>query len=383
MFVRSWVSSMAASSSTTASTTIRAMSSVTARAIIYNSYGEPQDVVKAHSYKIQLDSLKPNEVVVQSIACPINPSDINQIQGIYPSRPPISADSLPELKEPAAVTGNEGLYKVIALGSEVKDLTKGDWCIPSGANFGTWCTHRLASDSEFIKIPKTISVNQAATIAVNPSSAYQMLTYYEKLQPGDWFIQNGANSQVGRAAIQIGKKLGLNSLNIVRNRDNIDDLVKDLESIGATKVITEDDNNSKEFGSTIKEWLNGKEIKLGMNCVGGPSATGLARKLGHDATLLTYGGMSMKPVAIPTTLFIFKNLTAKGFWITANMKSLPGSREDTIKEVLKLMEEGVLTEPHYNETKVNLESLTDEELLNIFLNGFKNTKNGKQILHFE
>ena len=210
-----------------------------------------------------------------------------------------------------------------------------------------------------------------------------MLTYYEKLQPGDWFIQNGANSQVGRAAIQIGKKLGLNSLNIVRNRDNIDDLVKDLESIGATKVITEDDNNSKEFGSTIKEWLNGKEIKLGMNCVGGPSATGLARKLGHDATLLTYGGMSMKPVAIPTTLFIFKNLTAKGFWITANMKSLPGSREDTIKEVLKLMEEGVLTEPHYNETKVNLESLTDEELLNIFLNGFKNTKNGKQILHFE
>jgi trans-2-enoyl-CoA reductase len=361
----------------------RAMSTITARAIVYNNYGEPKDEIKSHSYEIDIDNLNPNDVVVQSIACPINPSDINQIQGVYPSRPPISADSLPNLSKPSAVTGNEGLFKVIAKGSDVKNLDNGDWCIPSGVNFGTWCTHKLANDNEFIKIPKTISVSQAATIAVNPSSAYQMLTYYEKLQPGDWFIQNGANSQVGRAAIQIAKKLGINSINIVRNRDNIDELVKDLKSIGATQVITEDDNNSKDFGKTIKSWLNGKEIKLGLNCIGGPSVTGLARKLGHDATLLTYGAMSMKPVSLPTSLFIFKNLTAKGFWITGNLKRNPDSRKETLDAVIEMMEGGDLAESHYNETKVDISKLNDDKLLDIFLTGLANTKNGKQLIVFE
>lgn len=362
---------------------IRLMSSVTARAIVYNSYGEPKDEIKCHSYKIDVDSLKPDDVLVETVACPINPSDINQIQGVYPSKPPISADSLPGLKSPAAVCGNEGLFKIVATGSKVSGFEKGDWCIPSDVNFGTWCTHKVGSDKEFIKIPKTISVNHAATIAVNPSSAYQMLTYFEELKPGDWFVQNGANSQVGRAAIQIGKKLGLNSLNIVRNRDDIGELVAELTDLGATKVITEDENSSKDFGKTIKSWLNGKQIKLGMNCVGGSSVTGLARKLGHDATLLTYGGMSMKPVILPTSLFIFKNLTAKGFWITGNIKRFPNSRLETIQAVLKMIEDGDLKEPKYHETKAKITELTDHKLLDIFTTGLANSKKGKQLILFD
>lgn len=362
---------------------VRTMSTITARAIVYKTYGEPKEEIKCHSYNIDIEKLKPNEVVVESVACPINPSDINQIQGVYPSRPPISIDSLPDLKEASAVSGNEGLFKIIATGSNVSNLKNGDWCIPSKVNFGTWCTHKLAAEDEFIKIPKTISANQAATISVNPSSAYQMLTCYVDMKPGDWFIQNGANSQVGRAAIQIGKKLGLKSINIVRNRDDIDVLVKDLESIGATKVITEDENNSKDFGKTIKSWLNGAEIKLGMNCIGGPSATGLARKLGHDATLLTYGAMSMKPVSLPTSLFIFKNLTAKGFWVTGNLKRHPESRIETIGAVIKMMEEGDLAESKYMETKVDLSQITNDQFLEIFMNGLTNTGKGKQLIVFE
>lgn len=357
-------------------------SSITARAIIYSSYGEPIDEIKCHSYNINLNELNENQVVVQSLATPINPSDINQIQGIYPSRPSISIDSLPNLLKPSSVSGNEGLFKVIAIGSNVKNLKINDWCIPLNVNYGTWCTHKLSNENELIKINENLSINQAATIAVNPSSAYQMLTYYEKLNPGDWFVQNGANSQVGRAAIQIAKSRGINSINVVRNRDNIDELKKDLYSIGATKVITDEENESKEFSKEIKSWLNGKEIKLGLNCVGGPSATGLIRKLGNSGTLLTYGGMSMKPVTVPTGLLIFKNLNIKGFWITGNIKSIPNSRIDTINEVTKLIESGVLTEQKYNETELNLDSLTDDQLLEAFINALKNSKSGKQIIKF-
>lgn len=379
MFVRS--SLVSAVRNTTQS--FRAMSTVKAHTIIYNSYGEPKDQLKSHSFDISLDSLKPDEVVLQTVACPINPSDINQIQGVYPSRPEISIDALPGLQEPAAPCGNEGLFKVIALGSSVTGFEKGDWCIPATVNFGTWSSHKVTNAKSILKMPKTISYGQAATIAVNPSSAYQMLTQFVKLQPGDWFIQNGANSQVGRAAIQIAKKLGYKSLNIVRNRDNLDELVKDLESLGATKVITEDDNTSKDFNKTLEEILNGQEIKLGLNCVGGPSATGLARKLGNDATMLSYGAMSMKPVSISTGLLIFKNLTSKGFWITGNVKRNPETRLETINAVIKMMENGELAESKFNETEVSADSVSDDEFLKTFIDAIVNSKNGKQLVVFK
>ncbi|GMM29597.1 enoyl-[acyl-carrier-protein] reductase [Martiniozyma asiatica (nom. inval.)] len=359
----------------------RLMVSFNAKAIVYNEHGEPKDVLKSHSYTLSSENLKPDEVILQTLASPINPSDINQIQGIYPSKPPISIESLPELESAAAVCGNEGLFKVVAKGSNVADLEINDWCIPSSVNFGTWCSYRLANKAQLMKMPKTISKEQAATIAVNPSSAYQMLTMYEKLSPGDWFIQNGGTSQVGRAAIQIGKKLGLNSISIVRDRDDIDATIAELKALGATQVITETQNNSKDFGPTIKSWLDGKTIKLGLNCVGGSSATGLARKLGSDATMLTYGAMSMKPVSLPTSLFIFKNLTAKGFWITENIKRDPSSRKTTIDAVLKLMEDGDLVDAKPCENIIQSDSVSNDEFAATFYKSLGSK--GKQLIVFQ
>src|ERR1700722_7609118 len=57
-----------------------------------------------------------------------------------------------------------------------------------------------------------------------------------------------------------------------------------------------------------------QEIRLGLNCVGGKETTLMAGLLGHDAHLVTYGAMSKQPVSLPTSLFIFKNLTCHGFW---------------------------------------------------------------------
>ena len=56
--------------------------------------------------------------------------------------------------------------------------------------------------------------------------------------------------------------------------------------------------------------------KLGLNCVGGASSAAVAKSLAPGATLVTYGGMSMKPLSIPTSLLIFKDLTCKGFWLS-------------------------------------------------------------------
>ncbi|ANZ74885.1 BA75_02984T0 [Komagataella pastoris] len=353
-------------------------SSITARALVYDTYGEPKDVISVHKHEVHAP--QGNEIVLQTLAAPINPSDINQVQGVYPSRPELTTELGTD--KPSAVGGNEGLFKIVAVGDQVSNFQIGDWCIPRGVNYGTWRTHLLSTQDKFQKLDSSaLTKTQAATIAVNPCTAYQMLTMYADLKKGDWFIQNGGNSQVGQYAIQIGKALGLQSISIVRDRPDIDELKQQLYDLGATKVITEKENAAREFGKTVKEWTGGKPIRLGLNCVGGENLTNMARKLGQDAVLLTYGGMSMKPVTLPTTLFIFKNLTAKGFWITENGKRDPILKEKTVEAVLDLYSKGLLKEVPVNQFKVDLESLTCKKYLETFHSALQS--HGKSLIVYE
>ncbi len=70
-----------------------------------------------------------------------------------------------------------------------------------------------------------------------------MLKDFVTLDEGDWWIQNGANSGVGRAAIQLGKRWGYNSIAVVRSRPGEEGqkLKSELEDLGATKVVTDEE----------------------------------------------------------------------------------------------------------------------------------------------
>lgn len=81
-------------------------------------------------------------------------------------------------------------------------------------------------------VPKKLGLVEAATITVNPCTAYRMLRDFEDLKPGDTVIQNGANSACGQNIIQICRAWGLNSVNIVRDRPNIQELKDYLSNIG-------------------------------------------------------------------------------------------------------------------------------------------------------
>lgn len=348
-------------------------------------------MLKTHKYEIDDDNVDSNSIICKTLGSPVNPSDINQIQGVYPSKP----EKTTELgtSEPSAVCGNEGLFQIVKVGANVKDFQVGDWCIPTSVNMGTWRTHILCSQEKMTKIPNPdqskangnasgLSVNQGATISVNPLTAYLMLTHYIKLTPGkDWFIQNGGNSAVGKYASQISKLLGINSISVVRDRKNLDELVSDLvENNGATKVITEEQNSSKEFGSEIKSWVKqtGGDIKLALNCVGGKNATGVARKLGANGLMLTYGGMSMQPVILPTSLHIFKNITSSGFWVTLLLKNDIELKRKTLAQIINWYENNQLKDAPSNETKFN----PDHELSTYYLEAVEKSSAGKQLITY-
>lgn len=72
---------------------------------------------------------------------PVNPADINTIQGKYPSRPPLPA-----------VAGNEGVGEIVAIGSDVQGLRIGDRVVPNGPNFGIWRTQANYNSKDVMKV---------------------------------------------------------------------------------------------------------------------------------------------------------------------------------------------------------------------------------------
>ncbi|KAG5637740.1 hypothetical protein H0H81_003378 [Sphagnurus paluster] len=270
------------------------------RAVVYSRNGDPAKVLTALSYR----SLPPplsNTVNVRFLLAPINPADLNVIEGVYPAKPTLdsslASSGLGSRQNPVFVAGNEGLAQVTEVGDDVSGLQRDDWVIMTRPQIGTWCTSKNVHFQDVLKVPRVDGLSEvhAATMTVNPPTAYNMLKDFVQLAEGDWVVQNGANSAVGQAVIQIAASRGIKTLNFVRSRNNIDELRNQLQDLGATKVFTYDALNDKSLRQTVKEWTRGKGIRLGLNCVGGQETTLMAKLLGDDAHLVSYGAMSKQP----------------------------------------------------------------------------------------
>lgn len=212
--------------------------------------------------------LKQNEIFVKLIAAPINPADVNTIQGNY------SKEAMP-LSLPSVI-GNEGLFEVIKVSESCKSYQIGDWVIPIESGWGTWRSHAKETQEKFLKIPKNLNKYACATLTVNPCTAYRLLHDFSQLRPNDTIIQNGANSSVGQAVIQIASTMNVNVINIVRKRENQNELNDYLATLGARYIFTEDDlRKSNELAVDL--WKKIPKPRLAFNCVGGKATSDMIR----------------------------------------------------------------------------------------------------------
>lgn len=306
--------------------------------LVYKEYGEPEKVL--HIEKEELHEPQQNEVLLKMMAAPVNPADINTIQGKYPSKPQLPA-----------IPGNEGVAEVLKVGSEVSEFSEGDHVVPLTNNLGTWRSHLIISTNLILKVPKTLGLVEAATLTVNPCTAFRMLRDFTNLKPGDSIIQNGANSACGQNIIQICKIWGIRSINIVRNRPNIDELKSFLIKLGANYVLTEEELRKTDIFKIGKI----DKPKLGLNCVGGQNALEVMRYLQNGSPFVTYGGMSREPVTIPTSALIFKDLQIRGFWMTRWSKNPDNNIEriEMLDELISMMTNHELHGPSYEMVDFN------------------------------
>jgi trans-2-enoyl-CoA reductase len=265
----------------------------TFKAAVYETHGNPAEVLRVAEFP--LPSPKSNEVVVRMQAAPINPADLNSIQGKYPIKA-----ALP------ATPGMEGCGVVIEAGSAVRNLAAGTQVILPHS-FGTWREAAVIAAEKLVAVPPEIEPIQAAMLKVNPITAWRMLHDFVTLRPGDWLIQNAANSGAGQCVIQIARELGFKTVNVVRRAE----IVEELRSLGGDVVLVDGENLRDEVAAATGK----APIRLALNAVGGENALRVAKCLASDGTMVTYGAMSLQSLAIPNGMFIFKNLRFTGFWV--------------------------------------------------------------------
>jgi len=242
--------------------------------------------------------------------------------------------------------GNEGLGKVVEVGTGVNDLRTGDRVVITARQSGTWSNFLNIGADQLILTGTQITDVQAATMSINPPTALMMLRDFVRLSEGDFVIQNGSNSAVGQAVIQIAKSLGLKTINLVRNRADFDSLKQYLSGLGGDYVLAYDELNDRSLKDRVREWTGGKPIRLALNCVSGKDTTSMMRLVGDDGHLVSYGAMSRQPLSLPTSLFIFRNLTAHGFMLGSWMQrhSIDEIR-NVAKEIIRMLERAQLREP--------------------------------------
>lgn len=264
------------------------------KAVIYRNYGVPAETVEVE--ETALGQPGPGQVRVNRILAPINPADLNTIEGKYPVRYPLPA-----------TPGIEGAATVAEVGAGVADLTPGmAVLLPHG--YGTWRDEGILAAAQLCPVPEGVPYREAAMLKVNPATAWRMLHDFVEPQPGGWVVQNAGNSSVGRAVIAIARKIGLKTVSLVRRPE----LIGELTALGADVVVLDDDNAKAQ----IKERTGGAKIHLALNSVGGESAVRVASVLAQGGKVVTFGGMSRQPLKIPTGFLIFKDIQFLGYWMT-------------------------------------------------------------------
>lgn len=293
-----------------------------AKQLVFRQTGKPAEVLELQHFTPAAPQA--GEVLVRIHAAPINPADLNTIEGTYGVKPPLPA-----------VPGIEGCGVVEASGSP--DFLAGDRVVFL-RRASTWATHTTVPADSLFKLPADIDPVQAAMLKVNPATAWRLLHGFENLTKGDWIVQNLGNSAVGRCVIQLARDLGIRTISFVRRPE----VIGELTALGADHVLTDDDDGLQ----AAKDILGGANAALAFNAVGGDSALRLMKLLRESGTHVTYGAMGRKPVTLPNGLLIFRDIRVRGLWVTKWVENATESEvRSTYQNLANRIAAGTLVQP--------------------------------------
>lgn len=238
------------------------------------------------------------EALIEVERVAINPGDLLRLEGRYGN----NVAALP------AFAGAEGVGKVLAVGPGVTRVGPGDRVLLHQyfAKIGTWRERLVMSADGLMAMPEA-DLSQLAMLSVNPATALLMLTDFVALEPGDWVVQNAANSAVGHWLIKLAATRGQSLINVVRRED----AAAELLAGGATHVVVDGPNLADRIGTITA----GKRPRLAIDAIGGEATQRLAASLAEGGTVVNYGLLSGEACRVAAHDTVFRDVTLRGFWL--------------------------------------------------------------------
>lgn len=290
-----------------------------------SGYGEPADVVRL----VELPDVGcpgADEVIIDVLAAPIEPTDLLMISGGYGYLP-----ALPH------ILGVEAIGRVSAVGRDVRHLAEGDLTLVPP--FTPAWVEQVKTAAQWLRPLPHGDINQLSMLGMNPLTAWVLLTEFVPLRTGDWLLQNGANSSVGRAVIPIARSRGIRTVNVVRRPE----LVDELTALGADVVLVD----GPDLGARITEATGGEAIPLAFDCVGDTATQDLLNAVTRFGTVVIYSGMSGKPFVASGPRLLFYGQTICGFWVFNWLQD--GANHDKLvaiyEELTPLVVSGAISSP--------------------------------------
>jgi NADPH:quinone reductase-like Zn-dependent oxidoreductase len=296
---------------------------VRGKAIQFSRTGHPPDVVEV--VDIEVPDPGPGEILCRIEAAPIAPSHLLTLSGGY--------GALPDLP---AIPGNDALATVIGAGPGVRRLREGDQLLlPRGP--GGWRQYAtVRADAVTVTFPPGGDPLQLSMLLANPPTAWLMLTRYVRLQPGDWVIQNAANSSTGQYLVELAHHYGWRTVCVVRRAGP----EATLRACGADVVLVD----GPDLAGRVAAATGGAPIRLAVDAVAGAATARLAACLAPGGTVVNYGLLSGEPCQLPPGDVVFREITLTGFWLHKWLteKSIAGERDQMYALLRDLVVQGVL-----------------------------------------
>lgn len=189
------------------------------------------------------------EVTVAVRAIGLNFADVFAIWGLYGATP-----------KGVFVPGLEYSGEIIKVGKEVKTAKVGDK-IMGVTRFGAYATHLNIDQRYVIPLPTDWDFAQGAAFLVQVLTAYYGLVHLGNLQSGHTVLIHSAAGGVGIFANRIAKRYNAYTIGSVGSAKKLDFLKKEGYDQGIVR--------GRDFAAKLKASLDGRELNLVMECIGG------------------------------------------------------------------------------------------------------------------
>ncbi len=287
------------------------------KAMRFAHYGGPEVMILE-----ELPALEPGpgEVVVEVHACALNHVDLDIRSGV--SRLPVPLPHTLGLEFAGVVSEAGSEVDASWIGQRVTALHqvhcgKCQWCLRGeeescsdtrlfGVHIaGGYATHVLVPERALIRIPDSLSFDDAAASQTTFSTAWHALRSRANLLPGETVLVNAAGSGVGVAAIQLAQLLGGRVI-VSAGSDDKMNAALEMGAVGGVNYRTSD------LASGVLELTDGRGVDVVMESVGGNVLKGGLEALAQNGRLVTVGAHAGEVVPVDVIVLFRKQLSLLG-----------------------------------------------------------------------